>query len=89
MTATRSQSPRAWSPWLKSGTSSASPKTESLSALIVPALITATNPNSTWLFPGRRAGQPLHPTSIWLRLTTLGIPTIRRFRWLPRPDRFA
>jgi hypothetical protein len=39
-------------------------------------LDTATNPNSTWLFPGRRAGQPLHPTSIRLRLTTLGIPNM-------------
>ena len=27
-------------------------------------LDTATNPNSTWLFPGRRAGQPLRPNSI-------------------------
>lgn len=39
-------------------------------------LHTATNPNSTWLFPGRRAGQPIHPTSIRLRLTTLGIPNM-------------
>jgi hypothetical protein len=39
-------------------------------------LDTATNPNSAWLFPGRRAGQPLHPTSIRLRLTTLGIPNM-------------
>ena len=39
-------------------------------------LETATNPNSTWLFPGRRAGQPLHQTSIRLRLTTLGIPNM-------------
>jgi hypothetical protein len=41
-----------------------------------PNLTTATNPNSTWLFPGRRAGQPLHPTSIRLRLSTLGIPNL-------------
>lgn len=39
-------------------------------------LDTATNPNSSWLFPGRRADQPLHPTSIRLRLTTLGIPNM-------------
>jgi len=41
-----------------------------------PNLTTATNPNSTWLFPGRRAGQPLHPTSIRLRLSNLGIPNM-------------
>lgn len=41
-----------------------------------PNLTTATNPNSSWLFPGRRAGQPLHPTSIRLRLHTLGIPNV-------------
>ncbi len=37
-------------------------------------LTTATNPHSRLLFPGRRAGQPLHPTSIRLRLQTLKIP---------------
>ena len=41
-----------------------------------PNLTTATNPDSDWLFPGRRAGQPLHPTSIRRRLTTLGIPNL-------------
>ena len=41
-----------------------------------PNLTTATNPNSDWLFPGRRAGQPLHPTSIRRRLSTLGIPNL-------------
>lgn len=41
-----------------------------------PNLMTATNPNSQWLFPGRRAGQPLHPTSIRLHLHTLGIPNM-------------
>jgi len=41
-----------------------------------PNLTTATNPNSEWLFPGRRAGQPLHPTSMRLRLQTLGIPNL-------------
>ena len=41
-----------------------------------PNLTTATNPGSRWLFPGRRAGQPLHPTSIRLRLQRLGIPNL-------------
>ena len=41
-----------------------------------PNLSTATNPDSRWLFPGRRAGQPLHPTSIRLRLQRLGIPNL-------------
>ena len=39
-------------------------------------LTTATNPTSRLLFPGRRAGQPLHPTSIRLRLHRLGIPNL-------------
>lgn len=41
-----------------------------------PNLTTATNPNSRWLFPGRRAGQPLHPTTIRLRFQRLGIPNL-------------
>lgn len=41
-----------------------------------PNLTTATNPNSRWLFPGRRAVQPLHPTTFRLRLQTLGIPNL-------------
>jgi hypothetical protein len=41
-----------------------------------PNLTTATNPGSRWLFPGRRAGQPLHPTSIRLHLQRLGIPNL-------------
>jgi len=41
-----------------------------------PNLTTATNKDSTWLFPGRRAGQPLHPTSIRLRLSNLDIPNM-------------
>jgi hypothetical protein len=41
-----------------------------------PNLTTATNPGSRWLFPGPRAGQPLHPTSIRLRLQSLGIPNL-------------
>lgn len=39
-------------------------------------LMTATNPNSRLLFPGRRAGQPIHPTSLRLRLQVLGIPNL-------------
>ncbi|MER7506568.1 hypothetical protein AB0L05_40765 [Nonomuraea pusilla] len=35
--------------------------------------------DGTWLFPGRRPGQPLHPTSLSRRLTQLGI--------VARPDR--
>jgi hypothetical protein len=41
-----------------------------------PNLTTATNPGSQLLFPGRRAGQPIHPTSIRLRLHKLGIPNL-------------
>ncbi|WP_328993926.1 hypothetical protein OG394_06095 [Kribbella sp. NBC_01245] len=41
-----------------------------------PNLTTATNPGSQLLFPGRRAGQPIHPTSIRLRLHNLGIPNL-------------
>ncbi|MEU4396900.1 hypothetical protein [Kribbella sp. NPDC023855] len=41
-----------------------------------PNLATATNPDSQLLFPGRRAGQPIHPTSIRLRLQKLGIPNL-------------
>ncbi len=37
---------------------------------------TATNPNGTWLFPGRRAGQPLHPATLGTQLSTLGIATL-------------
>jgi hypothetical protein len=35
---------------------------------------TATNPASRWLFPGRRAGQPLHPDTLWTTLRQFGIP---------------
>jgi len=41
-----------------------------------PNLTTATNAGSPWLFPGRRAGQPLHPTTFRLRLHRLGIPNL-------------
>jgi hypothetical protein len=37
---------------------------------------TATNPSSHLLFPGRRAGQPIHPTTARLRLHALGIPNL-------------
>lgn len=33
---------------------------------------TATNPDTRWLFPGRRANQPLHPSTIEKRLGGLG-----------------
>jgi hypothetical protein len=33
---------------------------------------TATNPDTRWLFPGRRANQPLHPSTIEKRLGDLG-----------------
>jgi len=41
-----------------------------------PNLTTATNPGSQRLFPCRRAGQPLLPTTIRLRLQRLGIPNL-------------
>ncbi|WP_409491486.1 hypothetical protein [Amycolatopsis sp. cmx-11-12] len=37
-------------------------------------LTTATNPGARWLFPGRRAGQPMSPTTLELRLRQVGIP---------------
>ena len=33
-------------------------------------------PGSRWLFPGRRAGQPMHPTTIRMRLQRPGIPNL-------------
>jgi hypothetical protein len=36
---------------------------------------TAANHDSRWLFPGRRAGQPLRPEPLAAQLTRLGIPT--------------
>ncbi|MFJ5803783.1 hypothetical protein [Streptomyces decoyicus] len=36
---------------------------------------TATNNASRWLFPGRRAGQPLHPDVLAALINDLGIPT--------------
>ncbi|MGA5132691.1 hypothetical protein ACPCTO_23095, partial [Streptomyces olivoreticuli] len=37
---------------------------------------TATNRDSRWLFPGRRAGQPMHPDTLAALINDLGIPTI-------------
>ncbi|XVS64678.1 hypothetical protein ACQPYE_01025 [Actinosynnema sp. CA-299493] len=37
---------------------------------------TATNPRSAWLFPGRRAGQPLHPEHLAALVHELGVPTV-------------
>jgi len=37
---------------------------------------TATNRDSRWLFPGRRAGQPISPDTLAAVLNHLGIPTI-------------
>jgi hypothetical protein len=34
---------------------------------------TATNPSSRWLFPGRRAGQPMHPRSLAGLVNKLGV----------------
>ena len=34
---------------------------------------TAANPDSPWLFPGRHGTLPLHPTTLRLRLATLGL----------------
>jgi hypothetical protein len=39
-----------------------------------PNTMTATNPNTRWLFPGRRAGQPMTPETLELRLRHLGAP---------------
>ena len=36
---------------------------------------TATNPDSRWLFPGRRAAQPLHPATLTALLGEFGLPT--------------
>ncbi|RJQ66149.1 hypothetical protein D5S17_35565 [Pseudonocardiaceae bacterium YIM PH 21723] len=37
---------------------------------------TATNPGSTWLFPGRRANQPLHQDYLAKLMGQLGVPTV-------------
>lgn len=38
-------------------------------------MATATNPDSPWLFPGRRAGQPLRPEVLATAVRELGMPT--------------
>jgi len=37
---------------------------------------TATNRDSRWLFPGRRAGQPMHPATLSALITALGVPNV-------------
>jgi integrase len=37
---------------------------------------TATNPGSTWLFPGRRADQPLRPEYLAKLIHRIGVPTV-------------
>ena len=41
-----------------------------------PNITTATNPTGQWLFPGRRADQPIHPGSLRLRMRNLGVPNL-------------
>jgi hypothetical protein len=37
---------------------------------------TAVNPAARWLFPGRRAGQPLNPATLGALIRDLGVPTV-------------
>lgn len=37
---------------------------------------TATNRDSRWLFPGRRAGQPIHPETLGALIKALGVPSV-------------
>jgi len=37
---------------------------------------TATNRNSPWLFPGRRAGQPMNPNTLAALVNDIGVPTV-------------
>jgi integrase len=39
-------------------------------------LQTATNPGARWLFPGRRAGQPLHASHLSQLVRDLGVPAL-------------
>ncbi len=56
------------------------PVPEPFAALLLTAaahrdnMTTATNPDSRWLFPGRRAGQPIHPGTLLDQVRALGIP---------------
>jgi integrase len=37
---------------------------------------TATNRNSPWLFPGRRAGQPMNPSTLAALVNDIGVPAV-------------
>jgi len=37
---------------------------------------TATNRDSRWMFPGRRAGQPMHPETLAAHINGIGVPTV-------------
>jgi len=58
------------------------PVPEPFAALLLQAtaqrdnLQTATNPGARWLFPGRRAGQPLHANTLTQLVRDLGIPAL-------------
>ncbi len=58
------------------------PVPEPLATLLLQAtaqrdnLDTATNPGARWLFPGRRAGQPLHASHLSQLVRDLGIPAL-------------
>ncbi|GAA2062957.1 hypothetical protein GCM10009839_87750 [Catenulispora yoronensis] len=39
---------------------------------------TATNHDSTWLFPGRRAGEPMNPNSLAALVNKVGVSTAGR-----------
>ncbi len=48
---------------------------------------TAANPHARWLFPGHRAGEPLHPSSLLALVRALGVPTQARPDRRPAPAR--
>ncbi len=52
-----------------------------------PNLITATNPDAPWLFPGRRGAQPMTPTALEKRLRQQGIPDDHRPHGSPAAPR--
>ncbi|GAA2689705.1 hypothetical protein GCM10009864_74610 [Streptomyces lunalinharesii] len=43
----------------------------------LPAHTPAVNLSTTWLFPGRRPGQPMNPTTLLRPLRDLGVPAQR------------
>jgi integrase len=47
---------------------------------------TATNRDCRWLFPGRRAGQPMNPDALAALINGLGIPTTAGRAAAIRPD---